>query len=178
MVKGIVKGKITGYIESRQFDQIVTPDFQKGDPRKQIRDQLFTPETENRLKSIGAKLLWCDIGHFEEDRDALQQHLDTWSAKWKGSADVTRAEGEAQRVAYQELGRAEAQAEMLTSIIHAFDDIDLSPENKDRNIRNVILMRTAQVLESLIDTQGLSATDRLPPSRLPDDSASKEKGKE
>jgi hypothetical protein len=177
-VRGIVKGKITSYIESRQFDQIVTPDFHKGDPRKQIRDQLFTPETENRLKSIGAKLLWCDIGHFEEDRNALQQHLETWSAKWIGNADVIRAEGVAQRIAYQELGRAEAQADMLISIIHAFDDIELSPENKDQNIRNVILMRTAQVLEALIDTKGSSVINKLPPTYFANDNTNLEGRKE
>ncbi|NWG35671.1 MAG: hypothetical protein HXY42_14670 [Chloroflexi bacterium] len=159
-VKNMVRGKITEYIASHQFDQIVTPDFQKGDPRKQIHDQLFTPEMENRLKGIGAKLLWCDIGHFEEDRQALRQHLETWSAKWSGSADVLRAEGEAHLIASQELGRAEAQAGMLNSIIRAFSDIDLSPGNRNQSIRNVILMRTAQVLESLIDAKGTPAQDQ------------------
>lgn len=173
-VKGVLKGKITDYIASHQFDQIVTPDFQKGDPRKQVYDQLSAPETKSRLMNIGTKLLWCGIGHFEEDKAALQQHLDTWSAKWIGSANVIRAEGDAQRIAYQELGRAEAQASMLMSIIHAFDDIDLSPENKDQNIRNVILMRTAQVLESLIDFTGTSATGRPSSSQLFSDAKNEE----
>jgi hypothetical protein len=172
-IKGMVKGKITEYITSHQLDQIITPDFQKGDPRRQIHDQLFTPEMENRLKSIGAKLLWCDIGHFEEDRQALEQHLETWSAKWTGSADVLRAAGEAYRIANQELGRAEAQAEMLTSIIRAFSDIDLSPENKNQNIRNVILMRTAQVLESLIDAKETSLQDQQHPDGVSDSSNQK-----
>lgn len=153
-VKIAVKGKIGDYISSHRIDEIVTPDYKEADPRRQIHDQLFTPEMENRLKDLGARLLWCDIGHFEEDRAALGQRLETWSAKWIGSANVIRAEGDAQRIAYQELGRAEAQADMLTSIIHAFGDVDLSSENKDQNIRKVILMRTAQVLESLIDNQG------------------------
>lgn len=175
-VKGMVKGKITEYIASHQFDQIVTPDFQKGDPRRQIHDQLFTPEMEIKLKSIGAKLLWCDIGHFEEDRKALKQHLETWSAKWTGNADVLRATGEAYRIANQELGRAEAQAEMLTSIIRAFSDIDLSPENKNQNIRNVILMRTAQVLESLIDAKGVPLQDQQHSNDVPDSSNQKQEG--
>lgn len=57
--------------------------------------------------------------------------------------------GEAQRIAYQDIGRAEAQAEVLMSIIHALDDIDLAAEDKNRNIRKIILLRTAQVLEAM-----------------------------
>jgi len=123
---------------------------------------------------MGAHLLWCDIGHFEEDRAALEQRLETWSAKWTGNANVIRAQGEAQRVAYQELGHAEAQADMLRSIIHAFDDIDLSKEKKDQNIRNVILMRTAQILDSLTDTQKPLDIGRKLPFALPGDITNKE----
>src|SRR5574338_49611 len=110
MVKNMVVGQITGYIAERQFDEIVTPTLQKNKPRHEISRQLFSADTEKKLKRIGAKLLWYDIGHFEADRAALDQRLETWSAKWVGNANVVRARGEAQRSAYQELGRAEAHA--------------------------------------------------------------------
>jgi hypothetical protein len=149
-VRSIVVGGITDYITQHQLDQILTPRYEEGDPREKIRNSLFEPAMQKKLQDCGAQLLWCDIGHFEvEDKIVLDQRLETWQAKWAGNANIIRAYGEAQRIAYQELGRAEAQAEMLMSIIHALDGIDLSKEKKDQNIRNVILIRTAQVLEAL-----------------------------
>ena len=154
-VKGVIVGSITEYITKHQLDQITAPRYVEGDPRKEISNQLKTLGTRNKLKDIGALLLWCDIGHFEVENKAVSdQRIDTWKAGWMGNADVKRAYGEAQRNAYQEIGHAEAQAEILMSIVHAFDDIDLSKEEKDRNIRNIILMRTAQVLEALSATSG------------------------
>jgi len=150
MVKGVISGAISDYIAKHQLDQITAPRYTDGDARKEISAQLRTPSTRDRLKDAGAQLLWCDIGHFEVDNKAVsEQRIDTWKAGWMGNADVKRAYGEAQRNAYQEIGHAEAQAEILMSIVHAFDDIDLAKEEKDRSIRNIILMRTAQVLEAL-----------------------------
>lgn len=149
-VKGIIVGSITEYIAKHKLDQITAPRYVEGDPRKEIGVQLQTVAVRDKLKDVGAQLLWCDIGHFEVNNKAVsEQRVDTWKAGWIGNAKVTRAYGDAQRIAYQEIGRAEAQAEVLMSIVHAFDDIDLTKEEKDRNIRNIILMRTAQVLETL-----------------------------
>lgn len=149
-VKGVIVGSITEHIAKHQLDQITAPRYVEGDPRKEIGIQLQTPMVRDRLKDAGAQLLWCDIGHFEvENKAVLDQRIETWKAGWEGNANVMRAYGEAQRTAYQEIGHAEAQAEILMSIMHAFDDIDLAKEEKDRNIRNIILMRTAHVLEAL-----------------------------
>lgn len=154
-VKGVITGAIAAYIMSHQLDQITAPRYGEGDPRKEISARLKAPPVRDALKEIGAQLLWCDIGHFSvEEEGVLKQRVETWKAGWMGSASVKRAYGEARRVAYQEIGRAEAQAEILMSIIHALDDIDLSKEQADRNIRNLILMRTAQVLEAMASPLG------------------------
>ncbi|HMX74989.1 MAG TPA: SPFH domain-containing protein [Anaerolineales bacterium] len=155
MVKGVISGAVSDYITKHQLDQITAPRYTDGDARKEISAQLKTSSTRDKLKDAGAQLLWCDIGHFEVDNKAVsEQRIDTWKAGWMGNADVKRAYGEAQRNAYQEIGHAEAQAEILMSIVHAFDDIDLAKEDKDRSIRNIILMRTAQVLEALSVSEG------------------------
>lgn len=173
-VKGIVVGQITGYITKRQFDEIVTPTFHKHEPRQEIRRELFSPATEERLNGIGARLLWCDIGHFETDKAVLDQRLETWSAKWIGNASVVRAQGEAKRIAYQELGRAEGQADILMGIIRAFGDIDLSMEKKNQNIRSLIFMRSAQVLDALTGTRPQEVTKRLSGSDALGDGKNKE----
>ncbi len=161
MVKGVISGAISEYIAKHQLDQITAPRYTDGDARKEISDQLKTQATRDKLKDAGAQLLWCDIGHFEVDNKAVSdQRIDTWKAGWIGNADVTRAYGEAQRNAYQEIGHAEAQAEILMSIVHAFDDIDLAKDEKDRSIRNIVLVRTAQVLEALSTTTGEQTPDK------------------
>ena len=152
-VKKVIVGSITEHIAKHQLDQITAPRYVEADPRKEIGSQLQKPGVRDKLKDMGAQLLWCDIGHFKVENKAVSdQRVDTWKAGWVGNANVKRAYGEAQRIAYQEIGNAEAQAEILMSIIHAFDDIDMGKEKRDRNIRNVILMRTAQVLEALATT--------------------------
>jgi hypothetical protein len=161
MVKGVISGAISEYIARHQLDQITAPRYTDGNARKEISDQLGTLATREKLKDAGAQLLWCDIGHFEVDNKAVSdQRIDTWKAGWIGNADVTRAYGEAQRNAYQEIGHAEAQAEILMSIVHAFDDIDLAKDEKDRSIRNIVLVRTAQVLEALSTTTGEQTSDK------------------
>lgn len=149
-VTGAIKGAIADYIAKHQLDQITAPRYIEADPRKEISEQLKTPAIRDKLKDVGAQLLWCDIGHFGAESNRIsEQRIDTWKAGWVGNAAVTRAYGEAQRIAYQDIGRAEAQAEVLMSIIHALDDIDLAAEDKNRNIRKIILLRTAQVLEAM-----------------------------
>ncbi len=76
-----------------------------------------------------------------------------------GNAEVKKAYSEARRLAYQELGRAEGQAEMLVSIAQAVEGIDLTG-NRAKNIRHVLLARTAQILEAMRD----SRMDDQPPA--------------
>lgn len=65
-----------------------------------------------------------------------------------GNARLARSYGEAQHLAYQEIGRAEAQAEMLISIMHALSDVNLRGGTR-QSLRDVILVRTAQLLEAM-----------------------------
>jgi hypothetical protein len=129
------------------------PKGTKKDPRLEIAKSFNSAGTRQRLKNLGADLLWFDIGHFEiANKKVTEQRLGTWSARWIGNATVQRAMGEARRLANQEQGRAEAQSEILISIIHSLEEARWSGDSS-RNIRNLILVRTAQLLEALNDTQ-------------------------
>jgi hypothetical protein len=115
-------------------------------------------------------LLWADIGHIDIKEEGVdEQRVDTWAAKWVGRASVIRAYGEAQELAYQDLGRAEAQAEMLMSILHSLDEVELG-DHPGQNLRKVILVRTAQILEAIAEQepsvirQGTLLSPRTPPS--------------
>ncbi len=50
--------------------------------------------------------------------------------------------------AYQELGRAEAQAELIVSITQAMEGIPISGDLV-QSIKNILMARTAQLLDAL-----------------------------
>jgi len=164
-VKLAVDGVISDYINSHQIDHLaapqpkeimgtassapVNPEF---DARDEIHRAMFSAAMRQKLKGYGAELTWCEIGHIRpENKDVEKLPLLLWQTNWVGNANITRAYGEAQRIAYQELARAEAQAELLISIVHALDDVGLAdgPEQQKHNLRNLILVRTAQILEGM-----------------------------
>lgn len=148
-VRSLVIGVITNYINQNQIDHLTAPDGDDIDPRLEISKKLRSRPVRERLRNVGAELLWFDIGHFDiQDEKVAEQRLDTWQAKWIGNANVERAYGEAKRGAYQDLGRAEAQAEMLMSMIHVLDDEGLSGDNP-QDIQNYVYMKIAQILEGL-----------------------------
>ena len=139
---------ITAYIQSHQIDQLTAPGYEE-EPRVEIANQMISNETKVSLKFFGAELLWFDIGHFDIPvKEIKEQRVQTWSAEWTGNADVTRAYGEAERLKLEEIGRAEGQAELLQGILSALDDVDLST-NTLNNVRTIMMLRTAQILESL-----------------------------
>jgi hypothetical protein len=153
-----VDDAITGFIQKNQLDRVTAPMFTGEDPRTTIGKDLLSKPFRDRFRDYGTELLWFDIGNFEiPEKKVDEQRFNAWLAKWTGNANVVRAYGDAQRLAYQELGRAEAQVEMLTSITYALNDAgldeDLTEQQRDQkvkqNIRNIILARTAQVLEAM-----------------------------
>ena len=148
-VSGVIKGVITDYIYQHQFDYLTTPRVEGFNPRTEIRTQFNSKTVRERLRHLGAELLWLDIGHFNFPEKAVgEQRLDSWQAKWIGNATVERAYGDAQRLAYQEMGRAEAQAEMLLSIVHALEDARVSG-SPEQNLQKIVLARTAHILDAM-----------------------------
>ncbi len=151
-VAGKIRFVVQNYINSNQVDPIIAPRYHEKEPRQEIETSLLPSEKQRRFAEIGAKLLWVDIGYFDiPDENVEKQRLQTWKSGWVGKAKVIRAYGEAHQLANQELGRAEAQAEMLNGILHALREIGLSDDKAERekNLKKVILVKTAQMLESM-----------------------------
>ena len=129
------------------------------DPRTEITSNMYKG-IRLRLRTVGAELLWFDLGHFGiSDRmkaTISDQRVDTWSARWDGDAMVVRSYGEARRLAYQDMGRAEGQADLLLSIIQSLDEAGFEggygdgekKEERLRNLRSIIWMRIAQILDA------------------------------
>lgn len=170
LVRINITGAISDYIYKHDIDFLTTPREQEElDPRAEIHKQLFSASTRERLRRVGAELLWVDIGHFDVAVEAVdEQRISTWQSSWIGKATVERAYGEAQRQAYEELGRAEAQAEILMNILHSMNQAMLSKEPSDE-IRRLILERTAKLLESIaMQDDSMDSFFPLPPSQPPE----------
>ena len=150
-VKRMVVGGITEYINAHTIDHLTAP-FQNGqDPHSTLHDELFSPASAARFKNLGAELLWVDVGHIEIVNEEVEKtRLDLWAADWIGNADVARAYGDAKRQAYQELGRAEAQAEIIIGITQALEQVEFN-EDPAQNLQKMLLLRTAQVLEAMTE---------------------------
>jgi len=148
-VRRMVEGRIKEYIVTNNLDYLTAPREEGQDPRGSLRDAVLSGDLRARLASIGAELQWIDVGHFDiEDNKVDSVRVDMWAAEWLGNAKVARAVGEARLQAYQELGRAEAQAELIVSITQAMEGIPISGDSV-QSIKNILMARTAQLLDAL-----------------------------
>ena len=67
-----------------------------------------------------------------------------------------RAQGEAESISSRERGRAESQAVLLRSVAQALQEIDAHGKHDKattaKNLWNIVMARTAQILESMSST--------------------------
>ncbi|MBC8504357.1 MAG: hypothetical protein ISR58_20490 [Anaerolineales bacterium] len=165
MVNIAVDGAIIDYIRANLFDVVTAPSFDQDTARVEITRKINSKFVRNRLANVGAELIWVDIGHFEVvDKRYEEQRIKTWGAKWSGLAEVKRAFGDAKRTSYLEQGRAEAQADILMSIMSVFEELG-GPKGDIETIRAIILSRTAQLIEGMSHSGLLPRgdSDELPP---------------
>lgn len=162
-VKGPVTGIIKDYIGERVLDDVIAPREHRVDeitkqpiyPRDEIRKHAYNPEFQKKLQEIGTILRWWDPGEYYGPTEIEAQVFRNWSVDLMRGAQLNKAYGEAQKTAYEELGRAEAEAELLMSIIHALDEVDFR-NDRGRSLQNVILMRTAQLINAINTSDGVS----------------------
>ena len=149
-----VTGAIKDFVNSHDIDFLTAPKQKDQDPRGNLRYELFNQKVRGALKNVGAELLWVDFGHIDIVEPTVDEsRINLWAQEWIGNSEALRAYGEATRQAYQELGRAEAQAEMLMSIAHALEDL---PESMDttQNLQKIFLLKTAQILDAVNQNPG------------------------
>jgi hypothetical protein len=155
-VNGVVRSILSDFIRMHPVDYLTAPKAQGADPRAEIKAEFQSPSGQRKFRQKGAVLIWIDIGHFETPEELVsRQRVNTWQARLQGSANMERATGEAQRIAYQEMGRAEAQADILMSILDSLESIN-KPGEARQNMRALYLARIAQMLDALGTEQLLS----------------------
>jgi regulator of protease activity HflC (stomatin/prohibitin superfamily) len=170
MVRNAVDAAISDYVAAHTFDELMFPrniqlpipwelvvPKDPNAPWEAIRRAVWKREVRNRLRNVGAELLWVDIGHFEPREPSIDaQRVDTWQASWAGKAEVNRAVGEAQHLVIQEIERAKAQAEILESISQALQAVlsagtPVSKPPTPVTLEDLFIYRLAEVLEALSD---------------------------
>lgn len=157
-VNRAVDGALVTFMTSHDLDHLTAPRQNGQNPRRELRTELFDSAVRNSLRKVGAELHWMDIGHFEIDNLESDRELGPvdqtrtrrWAAGWIGNAKTIRSYGEAKRIVYQELARAEAQAELVMCITEALRDVSFGA-NQANTLRQIFLARTAQILEALQD---------------------------
>lgn len=155
-VKMALSTSIREYINANTIDYLTAPGTNEVDTRASFRDEVMK---NTRIQSIGAELLWLDVGHLDIiDDNVDEKRIDLWATKWISNADAVRSLGEAKRTAYEDLGKAEARAEILMRITHSLEGIDLT-NNTTENLRKLFLMRTALLLESMNDSAAGTTPD-------------------
>lgn len=162
VVTNAVVGVVTDYLNANQFDPATTPRYHENDPRAAMATTMYTRAIRERLRANGTELLWFDIGNFEPKYpEVVAQRLETWGATWTGLATTEEAYGEARRLSVQETARAEAQAEMLTGITQSLRQAGLGGGTEE-NLRQLIVMRTAQLLETMIEANHSAMNREVP----------------
>ena len=150
-VKGPVTGIIKNYISEHKLDDVIAPrDQDKHMVREEIRGIAYENGFKETLRGIGTLLRWWDPGEFSSQKEVEDQFISNWSVDIIRDIEINKAHGEAQKKAYEEKERTEAEAELLTSIIQALDGIQLG-KDKAQSLQNLILLRTAQVIKAFND---------------------------
>jgi hypothetical protein len=148
-IKQGVSTYVKEFLSDYTVDELTAPRSDARSPWKEIHVRLTTPSQIPNIRSVGADMLWFDLGHIHIVSDVVDEsRVGFWAADWVGNADAKMAYATGTRMAYQEQARAEAQAELIMSIAHGLEGINFS-KNSSENIRKIFLTRTAEVLNSL-----------------------------
>jgi hypothetical protein len=146
MVQEIIQEAITQYINKRSIDQIISPEDLVKNARSALKIMLQGVDVRNKLKAIGARLVWFELGAFEfPDPPVNTYRLGKWKETKKGEIKVLHAEGDAFELSRQDAIRSKTQADMIQGIVNALEDLDLGDVE---DLDTIIKIRTAQILDT------------------------------
>ncbi len=147
LVMDYIAGYIRAWIGQRRLDGLTAPT--EKDPRAALRAEFASWKVRKELARMGAELVRLNIGFMDTPVTVTNQRLENWQAFWQSHDQVTRAQGEAVRVAYAELGRAEGQAEMLKKIALALETSLPGGATDETEAYQLVLLRLGQLLEAM-----------------------------
>ena len=131
---------------------MISPREADGHPLDKLRNNFESGHEKDRFKKMGVSFNSCNIGEIIVPAvDVDKEHLKMWFVRQSGIMSVIRAQSDSESFASQERGRAEGQAMLLRGISSALQEVGMGgkdPAAIRKNLRNILLTRTAQILES------------------------------
>ncbi len=151
-VKGVVSSIIREHINNSYLVDLISPREADGHPLDKLRNNFESGHEKDRFKKMGVSFNSCNIGEIIVPAvDVDKEHLKMWFVRQSGIMSVIRAQSDSESFASQERGRAEGQAMLLRGISSALQEVGMGgkdPAAIRKNLRNILLTRTAQILES------------------------------
>jgi len=147
LIMSLVTGRITAWVCRQRLDYLTAPTVD--DPRAALRGEFEGADFRRQLSRFGAELVRVNIGHLDTPGPVDSQRIDSWQAIWQLQDKITLAQGEAVLLAYEELGRAEGQAEMVKAIAKALQDISPNAQAGDMEISRLVILRISQLLDTM-----------------------------
>jgi hypothetical protein len=163
MVQDSVVNEITSFINENNFATLTMFDPSGNDTREMMAKRIRSPEFRNKLRNIGTKLVWFDVGNFGLPEEfESEKVINPWQATWMNKTATTKAIGDAQRISLQEIGKAEAQAEILRKIVDILNSMDYSDDYSEIN-RSMVISKLAQLFGPTTLTEGEIQISNNPP---------------
>ena len=116
-------GEVRDAITNRTLDELFLPDDPERNPRRDIATQL-QKAGKAALAGRGIELVDSGFANWQVPRDVIRLRQAMWQSGWEKESTITRSAGEADGLLQFQTARAEAQAELVKSIIQATRSMD------------------------------------------------------
>lgn len=167
LVQNTVMNEITSYINENNFTALTMFDPSGNNTREMMSKRILSPEFRKKLRNMGTKLVWFDVGNISLPEEyESEKIINTWQADWMSKTATTRAIGDAQRISLQEIGKAEAQAEVLRKIVEILSSIEYSEDHSEIK-RSMVISKLAQ----LFGTTTINESNDLTPYNALEDNS-------
>ncbi len=164
-------GDITEQFSELRLDDLSSPEDPDVHPLAAIV-QKGLANGRQAASAMGIDILNMSIGIVEPSADIKEnvneQRLGNWMIEWKRRAKILEAEAEAEELQAMEEARAEAQADMIESLLASFR---VATDGRSQASADVIAMRFVDALETLMHTQASASTSEEESGEQPDQTA-------
>ena len=154
LIMSMISGRIVAWISRQRLDRLTAP--LDDDPRAALRAEFEGAEARHQLARFGAELVRVNIGHLDTPGSVDSQRLINWQSFWQSHDKVALAQGDALKLAYEELGRAEGQAEMLKTITQALETVEPGVPPDETETNRLVILRISQLLETITPREKLA----------------------
>ncbi|CAG0936598.1 hypothetical protein TFLX_05479 [Thermoflexales bacterium] len=151
-------GEVRDELNRRMLDQIFAPDDPGRSPRREIAAKLDNA-AKAALAARGLELVDSTFGNLQLPREVTTQRTNMWQAGWEKESTIIRSGGEAEGLLQLQTVRAEAQAELVKSIVQAARTMD--PNNQlSRDVVEALARAIERTLQRETILPLLSTTTR------------------